>query len=345
FTALSYTSLLASGRANFLGVATRRGDGNFNETPQIQPGLRRNIIYLLNPDTGAAISFQSGDRTEAFYEANPGALAQTAGTNIVEVGSFPTATGRVNGFTTVGDALFGVTDQGELVEPLITGLSAPSRVVLNDPTTGQAIRFTGLSRGPANVENGRFANVMFGVSRTGILYAFDVNGVFQPVFPRGETSIQLPFNPVGIDFTSLDVNLWGVSNSDPDSQAAGHGRSQTFNNSGDSQTGPNNTIRFAYSNPGNILGVDNFANTANTYAMPGGAWGAFESTMIDLTRYSSSDQPVMYFNYNVRTENSAANNDGNIFGDGAGQAFMDSFRVYGAGEDGQWVLLTTNNSA
>ncbi|MFM7929804.1 MAG: hypothetical protein ACKO9Q_19025, partial [Pirellula sp.] len=38
-------------------------------------------------------------------------------------------------------------------------------------------------------------------------------------------------------------------------------------------------------------------------------------------------------------------NDGNIFGDGAGQAFMDSFRVYGAGEDGQWVLLTTNNSA
>ncbi|MFM8263586.1 MAG: cadherin-like domain-containing protein, partial [Pirellula sp.] len=345
FTALSYTSLLASGRANFLGVATRRGDGNFNETPQIQPGLRRNIIYLLNPDTGAAISFQSGDRTEAFYEANPGALAQTAGTNIVEVGSFPTATGRVNGFTTVGDALFGVTDQGELVEPLITGLSAPSRVVLNDPTTGQAIRFTGLSRGPANVENGRFANVMFGVSRTGILYAFDVNGVFQPVFPRGETSIQLPFNPVGIDFTSLDVNLWGVSNSDPDSQAAGHGRSQTFNNSGDSQTGPNNTIRFAYSNPGNILGVDNFANTANTYAMPGGAWGAFESTMIDLTRYSSSDQPVMYFNYNVRTENATANNDGNIFGDGAGQAFMDSFRVYGAGEDGQWVLLTTNNSA
>ncbi|MCE2810227.1 MAG: hypothetical protein LW850_07470 [Planctomycetaceae bacterium] len=67
--------------------------------------------------------------------------------------------------------------------------------------------------------------------------------------------------------------------------------------------------------------------------------------MIDLTRYSSSDQPVMYFNYNVRTENATANNDGNIFADGAGQAFMDSFRVYGAGEDGQWVLLTTNNSA
>jgi hypothetical protein len=30
--------------------------------------------------------------------------------------------------------------------------------------------------------------------------------------------------------------------------------------------------------------------------MPGGAFGAFESTLLDLSSYSSSDQPVMYFN-------------------------------------------------
>ncbi|MFM8188139.1 MAG: hypothetical protein ACKN85_06610 [Pirellula sp.] len=348
FTALSYTSIAASGRSNFIGVATRRLTGSFNETPSAPLPRVKNIIYQLDPDTGVATNWLGlATRTDTDYENGVYNMGTTAGTNIQEAGYFLLATGTVNGLTTIGDTVYGVTDQGELVTPTIVQVpSIPSRIVLNDPTTGNPINFTGLSRGPANVENGRFADVLFGLSTAGTLYAFNTAGVFQPIFPQGRSSITLGTAAItGIDFTSLDVNLWGVSNSDPDSQAAGHGRSRTFNNSGDSQNGPNNTMRFAFSNPGNQLGVDDFANTANTYAMPGGAWGAFESTMIDLSRYSSSDQPVMYFNYNVKTENATANNDGNIFGDGAGQAFMDSFRVYGAGEDGQWVLLTTNNSA
>ncbi|MCY3007182.1 MAG: Ig-like domain-containing protein [Planctomycetota bacterium] len=348
FTGLTYSSLGASGRATFFGVATRRLTGSFNETPSAALPRTRNIIYQLDPDTGAAVNWLGlPTRTDTDYENGVYNMGTTAGTNVQEAGYFLLATGTVNGLTTVGNQAYGVSDQGELVTPTIVNVpSIPSRVVLNDPTTGNAINFTGLTRGPANVQNGRFADVLFGLSNTGVLYAFDTTGVFQPVFPLGRSSINLGTTAItGIDFTSLDVNLWHVSNTDPDSQVAGHGRTRTFNNSGDSQTVPNNTLRFAYTNPGDQLGIDDFTNTANTYAMPGGAWGAFESTLLDLSRYSSSDQPVMYFNYNVRTENATANNDGNIFGDGAGQAFMDSFRVYGSGEDGQWVLLTTNNSA
>ena len=347
FTALTYTSLGASGRANFFGVATRHNTGGYNETPINPRPITKNIIYQLNPDTGVAISWNgAADRTTDDYLNGVYSMANTAGTNIVEVGYFPTATGTVNGVTTLGNAVYGVTNQGELVTPLITGLSTPSRVVINDPTTNQPINFTGLTRGPANVEDGKFADLLFGVSTTGVVYAFNAQGVLQPIFPFAVSSTTLGFNnPVGIDFSSMDVNQWHVSNSDPESQSPGHGRDQTFNRSGDSQTGPNNTIRFSFNNPGNQLGIDNFGNMTDTYALPGGAWGAFESSMLDLSRYSSSDQSVMYFNYNLRTENATTNNDGNIFGDGAGQAFMDSFRVYGAGEDGQWILLTTNNSA
>jgi hypothetical protein len=314
--------------------------------------LTRNILFLLNPDTGVAQSFPpgTGDRSEAFYENNPGALFTTAGTNIVEAGSFPTAIGEVTGLTTVGIGVFGVTNQGELVTPQIAGLSAPSRIVLRDPTTNQVIRFTGLTRGPSNVEDGRFADLLFGVSTAGVMYAFTSAGEFQPIFPLGASSVNLGVTaPTGIDFSALDANLWHVSDSDPDSsQATGHGRSQTFNRSGASQSTGNNAMRFAI--PANfpnqsVFGTDTFSTLQNTFAMPGGAFGAFESTLLDLSSYSSSDQPVMYFNYNLRTENATANNDGNIFGDGSQTAFLDSFRVYGAGEDGQWVLLTTNNSA
>jgi hypothetical protein len=288
-------------------------------------------------------------RTDADYENGVYNMGTTAGTNIQEAGYFLLATGTVNGVTTLGDQVFGVTNQGELVTPTIVGAATfPTRVVINDPTTGNPINFTGLSRGPANVENGLFADVLFGVSTAGTLYAFNTAGELQPVFPFGASSIDLGVASVaGIDFSALDANLWHVStpSADPDSASAGHGRTQTFNRSGSSQTGGNNTLRFAFNNPGNRFGIDNFANTVNTYAMPGGAAGAFESRLLDLTSYSSSDQPVMYFNYNLRTENATANNDGNIFGDGGNNPFLDSFRVYGAGEDGQWILLTTNNSA
>ena len=350
FTALTYTSLGASGRSNFFGVATRRLTGSFNETPSAPQPRVRNIIYQLNPDTGAAINWLGqATRTDADYENGVYNMGTTAGTNIQEAGYFLLATGTVNGVTTLGDQVFGVTNQGELVTPTIVGAATfPTRVVINDPTTGNPINFTGLSRGPANVENGLFADVLFGVSTAGTLYAFNTAGELQPVFPFGASSIDLGVASVaGIDFSALDANLWHVStpSADPDSASAGHGRTQTFNRSGSSQNGGNNTLRFAFTNPLNRFGIDNFANTVNTYAMPGGAAGAFESRLLDLTSYSSSDQPVMYFNYNLRTENATANNDGNIFGDGGNNPFLDSFRVYGAGEDGQWILLTTNNSA
>lgn len=354
FTALSYSSILATNRATLFGVATRNGNGGFNEFPTLFPfPVSRNILYQLNPDTGAAIGFNgAGARTEAGYEQGQFSMGNTAGTNIVEAGFFSAAGGTVNGLATIGNEIFGVTNLGELVTPDVPGLGlVSSSVTILAPDTNQPINFTGLTKGPSNTEDGRYENMLFGLATNGRLYAFDTAGVLQPIFPMGATFVQLQIGAAatGIDFSSLDLNLWHVSNSDPDSsQATGHGRSQTFNNSGDSQNGGSNAFRFAFpANFGNqnIFGTDNFAGMPNTYAMPGGAQGAFESSLLDLSAYSASDQPVMYFNYNLRTQNNTANTDGNIFGNSDNQAFFDSFRVYGAGEDGQWVLLTTNNSA
>ena len=64
-----------------------------------------------------------------------------------------------------------------------------------------------------------------------------------------------------------------------------------------------------------------------------------ESQTVDLRGFSSTDLPTLYFNYYLNTQNSnSANNDGDV-------QMQDAFRVYAAGDDGQWKLITTNNSA
>ncbi|MFZ4470771.1 MAG: hypothetical protein ACOYOZ_16030, partial [Pirellula sp.] len=208
FTAISYSEIQATNRATLFGVATRNQTGGFNETPIVIP-ITRNILYQLNPDTGAAINWNgAATRTTADYLNGVFSFATTAGTDIVEAGFFSTANGTVNGLATVGtNQVFGVTNQGELVTPAIAGLSAASTInVILDPVTNQPINFTGLSAGPRNVEDGRFEDLLFGVSTTGRLYAFDQAGILQPIFPMGARSIDFALGAAvtGIDFSSLD---------------------------------------------------------------------------------------------------------------------------------------------
>ena len=78
--------------------------------------------------------------------------------------------------------------------------------------------------------------------------------------------------------------------------------------------------------------------STSDYDVPGGAHGTVESLPFDLSDYSSADEPVLYFNYLLETEN--ANETLNV------PAIMrDSFRVYVLTDDGAAHLVATNNSA
>lgn len=341
FTGLTFSDFNPNGNTvTFWGVGTRRGDGGFNENPVFTPQYTRNIVYRLDPASGAVIN---ADTTLPDRTGN--GLLNGAGTNKIELGRFSGAVGIVHGLTTLNQTFFGVSNQGELVT------LGGGRVVINDPTTNAPINFTGLTTGPRNVENGRFANLLFGISTAGRIYAFTTAGVLQPIFARGQSFVQSTQlgNIAGIDFSSLDVNLWHSTTQDGDT--AGHGRPTNFNNSRDTTPG-NRSLKFGFSNPngadtqiGNWNGIYDVAGFRDNLALPGGAMGAIESDLLDLRQYSPNDQPVLYFNYSTVNQNSAANDNASGSAAFDNRAALDSFRVYGAGENGQWILLGTNNSA
>jgi large repetitive protein len=339
-------------------------------------GMTRNVLYRLNSiadgNVGQARSPASGAPGVGIRNGAQQGLG--AGTSIVEHGYFVRTPGQggglaaihswvdANGTVTglavvpqlVGTRYFAVTNQGELMSLLLTSeiqgqVWSDQYVEIRDPANNQLINFQSLTTGPRNVEGGRFANLLFGTDIQGRLWAFNTAGVLQPIFPRGAFFVQTGNAAIrGIDFSSLDVNLWHLSLEEDGTQ--GHGRLVSPNNSRDA-SGQNAALKFGYSNPtaglgaqgGNWSGIYNMGpnNGVDLYgntSLPGGARGALESHHIDLSQYSADDQPMLYFNYSLSTQGTNT-----AFGDQ--QAMLDSFRVYGAGEDGAWVLLATNNSA
>src|SRR5690606_27672812 len=72
-----------------------------------------------------------------------------------------------------------------------------------------AIQFSGLSAGPADIENGRYANTLFGIDTSGNLYAFNELGELLPVFANGASSVATDaILPVGLAFSTHQENLW-----------------------------------------------------------------------------------------------------------------------------------------
>jgi VCBS repeat-containing protein len=333
FHALSFSDVASVNNAiTFWGVGSR--------TSQINGGFeapwKRNILYRLDPDSGNAIN---PDGSTGTLQPN----LVNAGTQIAAAGTFASAAGEVTGLATVGGIFFGVSNQGELVTLNST------IAILRDPVTNQVIPFTGLTAGPRNVEDGRFADLLFGITTAGRIYAFDTAGELQPIFPRGQSFAQTPganglVGAIGIDFSSLDVNMWHASQDQ--AGQAGVGRLTNFNNSRDASNN-RNSLRFAFDSdandgdtmPGNWTGIYSGLGMENSYAAPGGAMGALESDLIDLRNYSADDEPTLYFNYLANTQD---NNAPSELGDDV--TSLDSVRVYGTSADGIWVLLSTSNS-
>ena len=70
--------------------------------------------------------------------------------------------------------------------------------VVTDPVFGGPVRFTGLTNGPANVEQGRYANILFATDDLGRIWAFDENGKPAPIFVNGQTWVStVPIEALG----------------------------------------------------------------------------------------------------------------------------------------------------
>jgi hypothetical protein len=211
---------------------------------------------------------------------------------------------------------------------------------------GQQIRFSGLTAGPQNVEDGRYANMLFATDTSGHLYAINTQGELQPVFLDGATRTQLQTlaggsltGVQGVTFSPIDYNLWHQT--DYRGTNAGHGVNTTFDHSRINSIAGGTSWYFGLEDPdaGTTIanqqpGADNFQdnstayqNVYQTYNLPGGAHGSLTTGTFSLKGYTAGDQPTLYFTYFAETQDS--NN-------------YDSLRVYASIDGADWNLLATN---
>ena len=318
-----------------------------------QPEEERIPIPSPIPDPPAFGTLGPGEDSVPMRQPN-------AGFNIVEQGVLDTTAertidvegedvtivgpgGDVTGLAFVGGNMYGVSDSGGLyrvinyasesdVYPPAAARLRPIATIF-DPNTEpgaepKGIRFEGLAAGPKNVEGGRYADLLFGISRTGDLYAFDIEGVLQPVFANGAITVSTGVSGVtGLDFGRLTENLWQVTDvrgADP-----GHGRLFPTPVPG------GNSFYF-----GEDLN-DNFYDP-RYYDFLGDAHGSLVTNEFSLAGYDDSHGPYVYFTYFLATERS--------FDDptnGEPPRARDTFRVFIADDQrelgrGQWHLLASN---
>ncbi len=292
----------------------------------------QNILYQFNITTGAVVG--NGPNRGA---PGSGAATQGAGTTQREIGRIA-ANGNVTGMARVNGQTFVVDDLGFLYS-LNLGNAAVTQIA------NLGVSFTSLAAGPDEVENGAYADILFGMSSTGDLLAFDTTGILTPVFFDGQSTIStgLPAVPGlvnGIAFSTLDRNLWATTtNRGAD---LGHGVEPRFDDSvlANREQG-SRSLYFGNQRSGaNAGNQNNLSTTAiNNVNFPGGAHGTVVSNEFSLQGYDRTDKPMLYFNYFLETEGAAMDPTTN-----AATLMRDSFRVFVGDESGNWNLVSTNDS-
>ncbi|MBT4693480.1 MAG: hypothetical protein HOB73_09065, partial [Planctomycetaceae bacterium] len=235
--------------------------------------------------------------------------------------------GDITGMAFIGDTLYAVSDEGGFytIDDRNTNL-AKATYIASSAGDLQGKEFQGLTAGPANTEGGRYANLLFGIVKTGEVYAFDTSGALQPVFIDGASSIATGIDNVnGLNFSTIDFNPWRFTEDRSDDD--GHGRLDSYDGTQFAEDG------------GTSLHFEPIEDLSHN--IPGGAHGSIETNPFSLKGYSADDLPTLYFNYYLETENAlGVRNDPNV----DDVDMMDSFRVFVADESGEWTLLSTNNS-
>jgi hypothetical protein len=176
----------------------------------------QNGLYELDPNTGAVISPPDVANAGAGPSFSP-VLLNPTGVSLSE---------QITGLAAIGNTLYAVTNQGGLYivnNPTSAGASVQF-VGQIKAASGAVVQFTGLTNGPPDVNNGAYANDLFGVDASGNLYAFNTSGALQKVFNGGTaSSVSLGLtNIVSLAFSSLDYNLWHVTDANPTVTTAGN---------------------------------------------------------------------------------------------------------------------------
>ncbi len=194
--------------------------------------------------------------------------------------------------------------------------------VESDQNPGNEIEFVGLTLGPQTVEEARYAEMFFAVSRTGDLYALSLDGdsvVKEDIFVDAQTSVTVPGITAvsGLCFSTLDYNMWHVT--DNRAEDDGHDVNQTYDLS---RVGPPPEDReeLPEGGPSYYFGMEGAYN----YNAPGGAYGSLVTQTFSLENYSKADVPTLYFEY---------------FLDTGGPEGFDTARVFASADGVNWQVL------
>lgn len=278
--------------------------------------------------------------------------------------------GRITGVEMVGNDIYAVSNTGGLYFVPASALGVNGNAGSNNDV-GQyvesatdliGINFSGLRAGPNSLRDAQGRQILFGITDSGTIHAFNVEGELQGVFAGGRTSIETGVsNAQGLDFSTLDFNLWHVTAARGDDD--GHGINESFSGARPQRDG-NNSLAFNYTagafnnryQPGEAPVQNLGTNTQNvrqdgqavenTYNFPGGARGEVQSNEFSLKGYAAADLPVMYFNYFLNTDgvDEELDANGNPVVSLLGKD-RDSLRVYVVDQSGVEHLVATNNEA
>ncbi|MFG0290518.1 MAG: GEVED domain-containing protein [Rhodopirellula sp. JB044] len=286
--------------------------------------------------------------------------ANSAGGNL-RLGGFANG-GSITGIEMVGNALYAVSDAGGLYFVSAGSLNGNGNNDVGQYVASSTdligIQFSGLRTGPNSLRDDQGREILFGITNSGEIHAFNLEGELLPVFAGGRTSINTGiFGAQGLDFATLDFNLWHVT--DARDTDEGHGINDAFHGARPDQGDANNSLVFNYTagafndtnytdgeEPVQGLGSPNQnvrqdgQDVEGTYNFPGGAHGSVQSNAFSLAGYSADDLPTMYFNYFLETDgvDEETVDDTNLFGED-----QDSLRVYVVDQNGVEHLVATNN--
>ena len=246
--------------------------------------------------------------------------------------------GTVTGLARVGTRVFGVTDLGQMFSLIIPAAPPAAAIAatvvqaairMPDPTNPTVminIPFSGLSRGPQNVENAAYANRLFATDNLGNLHALELTGTLAPIFAGGKTTVRtgLP-GLTGLAFSSLDYNLWHTT--DRREGDTGHGLQPTSDGEVSRLEPIEGGASFWFGLEQNTAqpGVNAYQSNAalyNTYDLPGGAHGTLTTDIFSLGGYAFGDVPTFYFNYLSQHDST-----------------LDSFRIHISNDGADWNLL------
>ncbi|RCS42139.1 hypothetical protein DTL42_20120 [Bremerella cremea] len=258
--------------------------------------------------------------------------------------------GLVTGMAWIGESIYAVTDTGGLwlLNPGgnlgLGGDEVPADFITSiTDENGNALNFQSLTAGPSRtsggVTNTAYSSVLFGVTNNGDIYAFDANGAAQFVFQGNKSHLSTGIGGArGLQFGTLNENLWHVTGN-REQNSAGHGVSVPVDNTRNAQSGGSSLY---FGNQYDAIGVNGNSQgnaTTNDYNFPGDAHGTVITDPFSLYGYNASDMPTLYFTYLLDTEDQDFD-----YGPNPDMPATDAFRVFIAGDDGDWQLLATNNT-